>query len=101
MIIFELFEQDGLQVKISYKNTTDTAFPFFLPGCTELCPLKEFIALTSKMRPKSVKEECGLSPASDPAIQKVTLFAALLMICKGKRTSSAARYQPVGQNEDF
>ena len=57
MIIFELFEQDGLQVeditcvfvnhawqvKISYKNTTDTAFPLFLPGCTELCPLKEFI----------------------------------------------------------
>ena len=88
------------------------------------------------MRPKSVKEECGLSSASDPAIQKVNmiihailaiyiflvkkrnnyvnvyqvtllaalastvmaatvLIAALLMICKGKRTSSAARLEPL------
>ena len=61
MIIFELFEQEGLQVndnmlsfcllqskpfswqvKISYKNTTDIAFPLILPGCTELCPLEQF-----------------------------------------------------------
>jgi hypothetical protein len=101
MIIFELFEQEGLQVKISYKNTTDTAFPLVLPGCTELCPLEQFKALTSKLRPTNVKEECGLSSASDPAVQRVTLLAALastvmaatvlvaalLMLCKGKRTS--------------
>merc|ERR1712010_311650 len=72
MIIFELFEEKGLQVKISYKNTTDVAFPLILPGCTELCPLEEFIALTSNMRPTNVKEECGLNSGSDPAIQKVT-----------------------------
>jgi len=115
MVIFEMLEQEGLQVKISYKNTTDTAFPLVLPGCKELCPLEQFIALTSKLRPMNVKEECGLSSAADPAIQRVTLLAALastvmaatvlvaalIMLCKGKRTSSAARYQPVGQNEDF
>ena len=31
------------QVKVSYKNTTDTAFPLTLPGCTELCPIDKFI----------------------------------------------------------
>ena len=119
MIIFELFEQEGLQVnvivfsywnftrslwqvKISYKNTTETVFPLILPGCTELCPLEQFkgvlcishkaiveptsisklkfwldriiLALTSKLRPTNVKEECGLSPASDPAIQRVNII---------------------------
>merc|ERR1712013_966792 len=119
MIIFELFEGESLQVKVSYKNTTDIAFPLILPGCTELCPIDKFVALTSNMRPLNVQEECGLNPPSDPAVQRVTLLAALastvmaatvliaalLMLCKGRGTSSSAassaRYHPVGQNEDF
>merc|ERR1719357_1275780 len=83
---------------------TMNAFPLTLPRCTELCPIDKFIALTSNMRPENVQEECGLNPPSDPAVQRVTLLAALastvmaatvliaalLMICKGRGTSSSA-----------
>ena len=42
-ILVELLDTNGLHVKISYRNDSSTsAFPLTIPGCSHLCPLEKF-----------------------------------------------------------
>ena len=52
LVMFELVDNDGWAVKISYRNETDKA-PYVLtvPGCQQVCPLEQFRRLTEKVRP--------------------------------------------------
>jgi len=117
MIIIELFERSGLHVRISYKNETNSVHELTLPGCQNICPVQTFKELTANVRPVDWRRECGLPQMGDPTVQRVTLLAAvvssvlafsvlvttLALLCRSKRTDSisTARYQPVGQMEDF
>jgi len=116
MVLVELVEEEGLHVRVSYKNSSTTALPLTLPGCQELCPLHSFKALTAGVRVSDIRGECGLPAGGDAAVQTVTLLAAvastlmaaavllavMVLLCRGRRAGEGGtRYQPVGQSEDF
>ena len=59
MLIFNLFDQDGMKVGISYRNNTDTSpYNLTLPGCDFLCPLERFMQITRKLWAVQWEEDC-------------------------------------------
>ena len=59
MIIFNLVDQGGMKVGISYRNNTDTTpYSLALPGCDLLCPLEKFIKITKKLWAGQWEEDC-------------------------------------------
>ncbi|XP_074659400.1 lysosomal acid phosphatase-like isoform X2 [Tubulanus polymorphus] len=49
--------------KMWYRNDSTTPpYQFKLPGCSESCPVSKFIALTQRMIPIDIEEECKLKP---------------------------------------
>eukprot|EP00090_Calanus_glacialis_P002491 TRINITY_DN11869_c0_g1_i5.p1 TRINITY_DN11869_c0_g1~~TRINITY_DN11869_c0_g1_i5.p1 ORF type:complete len:413 (-),score=122.52 TRINITY_DN11869_c0_g1_i5:35-1273(-) len=61
LLMFELYEVDGLHVKISWRNDTTTPpHVLTIPGCQQLCPLKLFKQLTESVRPADWRQECKI-----------------------------------------
>jgi len=61
LVMFELYDLDGLHVKISWRN--DSSVPphvLTIPGCQQLCPLQRFKQLTESVRPADWEQECQL-----------------------------------------
>ena len=58
-VMFELIDQDGLKVAISYRNETSREpYDLIIPGCEKLCPLELFKELTKAVRPGDWQNEC-------------------------------------------
>ena len=59
MLMFQLIDQDGLKVLLSYRNDTSIQpYNIIIPGCSNLCPLEMFKELTETVRPQDWLEEC-------------------------------------------
>jgi lysosomal acid phosphatase len=66
-MMVELHQIDGeYQIQILYRNDS-TVDPYVLtvPGCTSLCPVKQFVYLTEDMIPGDVQQECQLNTLSE------------------------------------
>eukprot|EP00092_Neocalanus_flemingeri_P027738 GFUD01030110.1.p1 GENE.GFUD01030110.1~~GFUD01030110.1.p1 ORF type:complete len:422 (+),score=142.80 GFUD01030110.1:64-1329(+) len=116
MVLVELFDREGLVVRVSYKNeSSHQPYVFTLPGCHQFCPLQQFKDLTANICPDDWRMECGF-PTEDLTVQKVTLVAAIAssimaftvlvatlanIFCRKKERGSAvsARYQRIQQVE--
>lgn len=67
------FSLRSLSVAMFYRNDSSVADPYYLtlPGCAQMCPLKDFIRLTQSVIPTDWHKECQISSsANDKGIDK-------------------------------
>ncbi|KAM9493699.1 lysosomal acid phosphatase isoform 2-T2 [Clarias gariepinus] len=66
--IFELHQDSNgsFSVEMFYRNDSSMADPYILnlPGCTQRCPLKDFIRLTRSVIPTDWHKECQISSSA-------------------------------------
>lgn len=115
-VLAELHQiKDVYYVGIVYKNSSDVQ-RLAIPGCSELCELDKFIALTKPMIPDNWEKEChhGLLFSSDDLNQlaisalglsgvlSLTLLAVLIIGFVGQRrqNKNVYHYQTVSTNSD-
>lgn len=62
LILVELWKNETSSqnyIRISFKNTTGQPVVLSLPGCKELCPIKDFIRITKPIVPDDWDAECN------------------------------------------
>ncbi|XP_064192365.1 lysosomal acid phosphatase isoform X2 [Anguilla rostrata] len=63
--IFELLQEDNgsFSVAMYFRNdSTKEPYPVVLPGCTQYCPLQDFVRLTKPVIPENWEAECQVPP---------------------------------------
>ncbi|KAL0151817.1 hypothetical protein M9458_052818, partial [Cirrhinus mrigala] len=62
--LIELYQEENgaFSVEMFYRNGTDVSelHPVSLPGCSQSCPLQDFVNLTREVIPQDRKKECQL-----------------------------------------
>ena len=81
LLMFELYDVDGLHVKISWRNDTTTPpHVLTIPGCQQqLCPLKLFKQLTESVRPADWRQECKIG-SGNTRLHTVVLAATVISL---------------------
>ncbi|XP_043099543.1 lysosomal acid phosphatase [Puntigrus tetrazona] len=62
--LFELYQEENgmFSVEMFYRNNTNVfdPYPVSLPGCSQRCPLQDFVNLTHEVIPKDRNKECQI-----------------------------------------
>ncbi|XP_026866282.2 lysosomal acid phosphatase [Electrophorus electricus] len=111
--IFELHQDDNMSfaVEMYYRNDSSVAepYPISLPGCTQRCPLQDFIRLTSSVIPKNWMKECQITASfSDKDVviglavcgSVLLLLVVLLLIVLCRQSEPAVGYTHVSNHSD-
>lgn len=115
MVMIELLEDTDNRHYVTFQYRNDSTRPpyqLILPGCAFLCPLAQFEALTSELRPGDWKAECNFN--SDSVANVVTfvsvavaavlllllIVAVILSFCiRRSRDEEGTRYASLNQSD--
>ncbi|KAG5848914.1 lysosomal acid phosphatase isoform X1 [Anguilla anguilla] len=86
--IFELLQEDNgsFSVAMYFRNdSTKEPYPVVLPGCTQYCPLQDFVQLTKPVIPENWEAECQVPPRmkDTEVIIGLTVFCCLVVLLIG------------------
>ncbi|KAI1889606.1 hypothetical protein AGOR_G00164650 [Albula goreensis] len=98
--IFELFQEDNgsFSVAMHFRNdSTKEPYPLALPGCTQYCPLEDFVRLTKSVIPENWEEECQVPSRirDTEVIIGLTVCGCLLFLLIGLLLALLCRQQDV------
>ncbi|KAG9352148.1 hypothetical protein JZ751_020561 [Albula glossodonta] len=81
--IFELFQEDNgsFSVAMFFRNdSTKEPYPLALPGCTQHCPLEDFVRLTKPVISEDWEGDCGLSEELSTALIVAGCLLAVILL---------------------
>ncbi|XP_016386224.1 lysosomal acid phosphatase-like [Sinocyclocheilus rhinocerous] len=90
--LFELHQEENgtFSVEMFYRNDTNVSEPYSvsLPGCSQRCPLQDFVNLTREVIPQDRNKECQIKKEDTDteviiglAVCGCLLFLLILMLC--------------------